>query len=718
MKHKELLLFCTALLVSCGGQNTTEQNSVDSTPKQETTVETTLEDSTSEEGTTISEDTTTGEETTVEDSTIDPISIEDSTVDSASEDTSTSESTSSDVEEDPTFDFQYKLFDTLPEISITTETNNDFATVPDKNNKWDYTDAKISVKNCPDEFVLTDIAAGIKVRGNYTANYSKKPFRIKFNKKQTMLGLNDGLKAKSWVLLADVKDASMLHNAYSFYLGNQMLGQQGLYSSDFTPVSLTINEQYWGMYLLCEQQQVGKSRVEVTDVEDLDDEAGNHYLGNDIGYFFEYDGYYYEEGATGDPTFTITYENNGNVPTFNGGWVRCSQNGYTIKSTIYDDGQRQYIQKVLQNIYSVAYSAIVDEKIKILDSTYENFVTGLAKDPEALVARYVDIPSLVDMYILQEISCDADIGWSSFYLSLDMAKDGTKKLTFQAPWDYDSAYGIKNGIVNNGKGYYAATSGNPWLSLFMNASWFRDRVKNRWKQLVNGGVFDTGFAMLDEYSNKFENEYARNFTRWPNSIGRNNQASGELTYTVNSYTTQRQLKDYLSRWLHTRLDFLTNEFYPEGATNSEEETYDITGKTKTIYEAENATLENGGAIRSGNGASNNGYIGQLDGNANIQMSFKVTSPSDGKAILAYQLSQREEDRDIFDMFSLTVNDVNIEGKSAILEGVGNEFNWHNWKEVLVCEIDLKEGENSIVLTTSNSSTNFDYIALYAEVALS
>ena len=34
---------------------------------------------------------------------------------------------------------------------------------------------------CKEEFAKTDVAAAMKVRGNYTTNYTKKPFRIKFN---------------------------------------------------------------------------------------------------------------------------------------------------------------------------------------------------------------------------------------------------------------------------------------------------------------------------------------------------------------------------------------------------------------------------------------------------------------------------------------------------------------------------------------------------------
>jgi len=37
------------------------------------------------------------------------------------------------------------------------------------------------------------------------------------------------------------------------------------------------------------------------------------------------------------------------------------------------------------------------------------------------------------MYIINEITCDADLYFSSFYMDVDFSKDGNKKLRFEAP---------------------------------------------------------------------------------------------------------------------------------------------------------------------------------------------------------------------------------------------------------------------------------------------
>jgi hypothetical protein len=47
----------------------------------------------------------------------------------------------------------------------------------------------------------------IKGRGNYTWNYPKKPYKIKFDEKQSVFGFPEN---KDWVLLADYCDKSLM----------------------------------------------------------------------------------------------------------------------------------------------------------------------------------------------------------------------------------------------------------------------------------------------------------------------------------------------------------------------------------------------------------------------------------------------------------------------------------------------------------------------------
>ncbi len=115
--------------------------------------------------------------------------------------------------------------------------------------------------------LLDGVNAEVKVRGNWTTSYDKKPLRIKFEEAQNLLGLNDGATFKNWLLLAEYKDASMLRNKVALSVARDLLAEDELYASDAAFVEVVINGQYWGVYLLAEQQQINSDRVNITEAE-------------------------------------------------------------------------------------------------------------------------------------------------------------------------------------------------------------------------------------------------------------------------------------------------------------------------------------------------------------------------------------------------------------------------------------------------------------------
>ena len=114
----------------------------------------------------------------------------------------------------------------MPTISIKTQDKQEI------NSKEEYTPSTISVTNCEENFIFSDVSAGVRWRGNSTLQAPKKPYRIKFDSKRNILGLNNGSKFKSWVLLADWYDLSYSRNYINFYIGSKL----NIYCSDFKHV--------------------------------------------------------------------------------------------------------------------------------------------------------------------------------------------------------------------------------------------------------------------------------------------------------------------------------------------------------------------------------------------------------------------------------------------------------------------------------------------------
>lgn len=761
MKNK--LLFTLSLsffLLSCGG-NTSSSTPI--VPSSEKTAESSVIEPAKSEDKPVK-----SEEESVEEKTPEPVSsekeqpsikseksepIEASSEESPIESEEESQEESSEVDEeeypsserfhadvrnyiepeDPRYGFKPAMSKVLPRIDIVEPNNKtDWATVPSKDNKWDYTDVAVTLTD-EDGNVTENIPAGVKVRGNYTANYSKKPFRFKFAKKQAMFGLNNGEKLKSWVLLADVKDASMSRNALTFYLGKTILGSDGYYCSDYRPVEVYINGNYWGVYLLAEQQQINKNRVAIDDPSDRDPSEGKEvFEGVDTGYLVEYDGYAIEEErkADGDPTFHISYHNDAPLTTLSGRRAQQARdymfntgvmNGFTVKSDITAETQLTFIQNYFENAYNLIYDAVYNNTFREFNSDYTALVSSSVTSAQECVSKAINVDSFVDTYILNEIACDYDINWSSFYFSADFSETGSKKLTMEAPWDFDSALACRDS-AGNGKNYFAAECQNAWMLILQRQSWFQDLVKAKWGELMANHVFHNALHYVDYYRVFYKNYYDQNYTRWGRSEG-----AGEWRNEIRNLTTQAQHSNYMYNWVLGRLNWLSGQW--GDGTNVANETPVTPAKemgslieaqwVASRYEAESCSLSGGTIKTTDNTASDGRYVGDLDGNVGVSMEYSVTSPSVQNAFLKVGLSKRSQPGNIRDWYEFYVNgEEYIPLNSGVPVLSTGERDYHAWTEIDAGSFPLKSGKNTITLVTKGYGTNFDYIDVYAPAKLS
>jgi hypothetical protein len=107
------------------------------------------------------------------------------------------------------------------------------------------------------------VVGEVKPRGNYTYTLAKKPYQIKLDKKRPLFGMP---AAKTWILLANYADMSLMRNKLAYDLGAS-LGLHG--SPDSRWVDLKINGQYRGNYLITEKVEVKTNRVDLTDPQGI-----------------------------------------------------------------------------------------------------------------------------------------------------------------------------------------------------------------------------------------------------------------------------------------------------------------------------------------------------------------------------------------------------------------------------------------------------------------
>ena len=133
------------------------------------------------------------------------------------------------------------------------------------------------------------------------------------------------------------------------------------------------------------------------------------------------------------------------------------------------------------------------------------------------------------------------------------------------------------------------------------------------------------------------------------------------------------------------------------------------------YEAESAEF---GAGNSKMPSIRDNFVQDVNGNAGATLTFKVDSSADQVATLAAAVSMKRDQKPLFtDLFQITVNGESVTSPARVDMPISNVDTWHYFSETLIGCINLKAGENTIVLTATNNATNIDYITLKTDEEL-
>ena len=421
----------------------------------------------------------------------------------------------------------------LPIIHISTENKQKITSLEN------YVNCLVDVFNCDDEYKLEAECAGIRVRGNSTAFYgdvnqilrNQVPYRIKFDKKTNMMGLNDGAKCKSWVLLKS--QWNVVPDYMAFELAKQIMDGE-YYSSDCTFAYVYVNKVFKGLYLLCEQNQINKNRVNLPEHEE-------GYTGTDIGYFLELDNY-----ASDNPYwFTMDYCNE-TLTDLKGTTRKLVPAEYTIKNDIYSQEQVDFISKYLSNVFKIMVQAIKYGKYYTFDENYNLIdASKIYDNAYDTINAVVDIKSVVNMYILYEICHDNDCGEGSFYMAVDFSgKSSFDRLTFTAPWDFNWAYSD----ASTGKYYAGAFNDmsfvsqygdrtNPWFVLLMSTDWFTGLVKEKWTEMNSENKINSVIKLCSSTIKTYWDEF-----------------------TVEKFNSYPQSAESLVKWVKERVNWLNTQW--------------------------------------------------------------------------------------------------------------------------------------------------------------
>lgn len=418
--------------------------------------------------------------------------------------------------------------------------------VRSKDSEWVEND-KFTVYKADGTADVTDALCGIRLRGNSTQNFPKKPFAIKLVSKASVLGMP---KHKRWVLLANWMDRTMLRNAVALNIAHRVdsayVNTEGDYTGGIawsprgTSVEVIMDGRHVGNYFLCEQIKIDGDRVDIKDcIEDIIGDGNASPTMADCGYLLEFDDNYDE------------------VDKFHTGrGLPC----------MFKDEVSQYSSDIFNQVKA---------RIEAVEANLEagNYETAY---------NDLDINSVIDYFFIQELTFNDEYKHPK---SIYMLIDGDGKLTAGPVWDFDWQTFINYDKVQamNSKygGTYSCRNTNEWLYgksklaewhiiggydyendmpymwyplLFKDAN-FRARVQERWTviypQLLSVAT------KIDELAtqNKVSDQY--NYAMWPltslkNSVGSAFNGDEDMSFDE-AIATMKQAYSERLNWMNTQI---------------------------------------------------------------------------------------------------------------------------------------------------------------------
>ncbi len=367
---------------------------------------------------------------------------------------------------------------------------------------------------------------GIEVRGSSSAGYPQQPYGFET---RTDLGdandvpLLDMPVESDWVLLSNYNDRSLMRNQLAFHIAQQM--------GDYAPRSylceVLLDSAYRGIYLLGEKIKRDHGRVDIAKL-DTNENSGDDLTG---GYILSQNLW---DGTDG----------------FMSNYSPIDQPGSEVhfvyeypKPDVITPQQKAYIAAFMDSLETALYSP--------------QFA-----DPVIGYRKFLDLPSFINYFLVNEVSRNADGFKKSRYFHKDKYSNGGK-LKAGPVWDFDWAwkniYGCSNSDATDGSGWaHEVNVCNPdnvscgWYIRMLQDTAFANELRCTY-ETYRTTMLDTAqiFAYIDSVASRVDLAQARHFQKWP-ILGISGPAP-EMNAVATTYAGEI---DTLKAWINTRLTWL------------------------------------------------------------------------------------------------------------------------------------------------------------------
>ena len=377
----------------------------------------------------------------------------------------------------------------------------------------------VDKNNTLEEF--SDDKLDIKVRGNSTADPSKRAYRLKFGKdeKDKVTGklikthkhdlMGGGYAKRNWALLANCFDHSLIRNALTCELG-KIIGMP--FNPGYCFVDLVINGDYRGTYQVTDHPEVGRHRIDIDEDKD---------------WYIEFQG---RSDMLDEPYLNIK-----DLPMF------------SIKNPDYTDAADA--DKL------AALKVKMEDWVKQWKSGFSYDASITQSDTKGWRA-YNDEDQLLKWFLETEITADYD-----GYMTIKAYRATDGKLFWGPVWDKDLAwdnYGdytkTLGAALENASSirYYVYNQGSG--TAILSDPRFVKRVYETSNKLVEDGLEQKLLDIVDQLHLRVNQTQQLNFEKW----GITNANGGLQKF--HEWTDYAQYPEQLKTFITARLAFLKEKF--------------------------------------------------------------------------------------------------------------------------------------------------------------
>jgi len=332
------------------------------------------------------------------------------------------------------------------------------------------------------------IPLNIRGRGNTSwTNWNKKPYRLKFDSKQTPFGMP---KSKHFGLLSHAPTQLYMQNATSFEIGN-LLDMD--WNPRSVPVEVVLNGLNVGVYSFSELVKIDVNRINIPEQPDNN-----------------------EDDTTLESGWLVEIDNTDDIPQIK---VPLTH----LEEAPDETNVARFTLKTPEELSAKQEEWITNQLTTITRSLYNPDRSDLSW------IDMVDLESMAKYYIAQELSCnlDAFVGSTYFYKGED------KKWKFGPMWDNEwtfvtdnrtSSFWGERAKLNNGKEYGLYV----WIKEAMQFPQFLDEVKRVWNDYYPEKIQPI-YTFIDNFYEKTKVAYENNALIWPEDNHVNIHAAYENT---------------------------------------------------------------------------------------------------------------------------------------------------------------------------------------------